>query len=77
VGGCVCVCVCVCVYVCWGDMFVETYGVIAPMPFVFTYNIFPSFECRWPDIFRLKVRDKNFAIETPGETVYFKMVSSY
>ena len=30
---------------------------------------------RWPDIFRMKVRDKNFGIETPGETVYFKMVS--
>ncbi len=23
----------------------------------------------------MKVRDKNFGIETPGETIYFKMVS--
>ena len=30
---------------------------------------------RWPDIYRMKVRDKNFGIETPGETIYFKMVS--
>ena len=26
-------------------------------------------------MFRMKVKDKNFGIETPGETVYFKMVS--
>ena len=30
--------------------------------------------CRWPDVYRMKVRDKNFGVETPGETVYFKMV---
>ena len=30
---------------------------------------------RWPDIYRMKVRDKNFGIETPSETIYFKMVS--
>ena len=35
----------------------------------------PNIYFKWPDIFRMKVRDKNFGIETPGETVYFKMVS--
>ncbi len=33
-----------------------------------------TFPSRWPDIFRMKVKDKNFGIETPGETIYFKMV---
>ena len=32
---------------------------------------------RWPEIYRMKVKDKNFGIETPGETVYFKMVNPY
>ena len=48
------------------------------MPGTCTYmyiHMFPSLSHRWPDIFRMKVRDKNFGIETPGETIYFKMVS--
>lgn len=36
---------------------------------------FVQFFSRWPEIYRMKVKDKNFGIETPGETVYFKMVS--
>ena len=38
------------------------------------YNYVHYRPCRWPDIFRMKMGDKNFGIETPGETVYFKMV---
>ena len=31
--------------------------------------------CRWPDIYSMKVKDKNFGIETATETVLFRMVS--
>ena len=30
--------------------------------------------CRWPDIYSMKVMDKNFGIETATETVLFRMV---
>lgn len=30
---------------------------------------------RWPDIYSMKVKDKNFGIETATETVLFRMVS--
>jgi protein tyrosine phosphatase len=33
----------------------------------------PTIYFKWPDIYRMKVRDKNFGIETPSETIYFKM----
>lgn len=29
---------------------------------------------RWPDIYSMKVKDKNFGIETITETVLFRMV---
>ena len=39
-------------------------------------SLFISYMCnRWPDIYSMKVKDKNFGIETATETVLFKMVS--
>lgn len=33
----------------------------------------PTVYFKWPEIIRMKVKDKNFGIETYNETVYFKM----
>ena len=32
---------------------------------------------RWPDVYSMKVKDKNFGIETATETVMFRMVGTY
>ena len=39
-----------------------------------TYPLSNFHSIRWAEIIRMKVRNKNFGIETSSETVYFKLV---